>query len=53
MPDALDLSQIREKGYEVIEGDILSVDGQVRHDPEKLSRLVFDHYFKVAKMAKV
>jgi hypothetical protein len=49
----LDIDHIREKGYDVIEGDILRVDGQVRHDSELLARLIFDHYFKVAKTAKV
>ena len=52
-PVALDLEHIREKGYELIEGPILNVDGQVRHNPEELARLIFDHYFKMAKMAKV
>ncbi len=51
-PVKLDLDQIRSKGYEVIEGEILNVDGQVRHNPERLSRLIFDHYFKLIK-AKV
>lgn len=46
----LDLDVIREKGYEVIEGDILKIDGQVRHDPEKLARLIFDHYLQKSKM---
>lgn len=42
----LDLEVIRERGYEVIEGSVLKVDGQVRHDPMALSRLILDHYFK-------
>ncbi len=52
-PVRLDLEIIREKGYEIIEGTILKTDGQVRHDSEKLASLVFDHYLKVAKAAKV
>lgn len=48
-----DLDMIREKGYEVIEGKILKFDGQVRHDPEKLARLILEHYLKVAKTTKV
>lgn len=51
-PVVLDLEKIREKGYDVVEGEILKIDGQVRHDSEKLARLVFDHYFEVAKMTK-
>ncbi|MBN1688216.1 MAG: YvcK family protein [Candidatus Omnitrophica bacterium] len=49
----LDLDIIRSKGYEVIEGEILKIDGQVRHDPDRLSRLIFDHYLNVTKLAKV
>ncbi len=52
-PVLLDMDKIREKGYEVIEGDILAVDGQVRHDPERLAHLVFEHYFEGVKTAKV
>lgn len=48
-PVVLDLDKIREKGYEVIEGNILQPGGQVRHNPEELARLIFDHYFKVIK----
>ncbi len=48
-----DLDVIREKGYEVVEAEILKLDGQVRHDSEKLARVIFDHYIKVAKAVKV
>ena len=53
LPVHLDLDKIREKGYELVEGPILEVDGRVRHNPEELARMIFDHYFKMAKMAKV
>jgi len=49
----LDLDKIRSKGYEIIEGDLLNIDGQVRHNPENLARLIFDHYFKVVKLIRV
>ena len=45
----VDLDVIRERGYEVIEGSVLKVDGQVRHDPMALSRLILDHYFKASR----
>ena len=47
----LDLDLIREKGYRVIEGELLKADGQVRHDPEALARLIFDHYLKRQRAA--
>ncbi len=53
LPVEMDLDKIREKGYELVEGPILEVDGRVRHNPEELARMIFDHYFKMAKMAKV
>lgn len=53
MPVPLDLDVVRSKGYEVIESEILKVDGQVRHDPDKLARVIFEHYLKVAKTTRV
>ncbi len=47
----LDLDVIREKGYEVVEGSLLKVDGQVRHDPMALCRLLMDHYLKKSRHA--
>lgn len=47
----LDLDRIREKGYQVVEGALLKVDGQVRHDPVELSRLILDHYLKLSRAA--
>lgn len=52
-PVELDLDTIREKGYEIIEGDILKIDGQVRHDPDRLAKLIFEHYLKLSKAVKV
>ncbi|HXV28688.1 MAG TPA: YvcK family protein [bacterium] len=52
-PVILDTDHIRLKGYDVIEGEILKIDGQIRHDPEKLAELIFDHYYKLAKTEKV
>jgi uncharacterized cofD-like protein len=43
----LDLDLVEEKGYGVIGGSLLKVDGQVRHDPAVLSRSIFDHYLKI------
>lgn len=52
VPVVLDLDQVRQKGYETIEGEILKIDGQVRHDPEVLARMIFEHYWNVSKAAK-
>ncbi|MCM8775964.1 MAG: hypothetical protein NC930_06420, partial [Candidatus Omnitrophica bacterium] len=53
VPVHLNLDKIREKGYTVVEGNILKADDQIRHDPELLARLVFEHYFKMTKLARV
>ena len=45
----LDLDLIREKGYHIIQGSVLKVDGQVRHDPVALARLIFEHHLKLAR----
>lgn len=52
VPVELDLDRIRQKGYEIIQGEILKTDGQVRHDPELLARMIFEHYWDVSKAAR-
>ncbi len=52
-PVILDTDAIRLKGYDIIEGEILKIDGQVRHDPEKLAKLIFEHHYKLVKATKV
>lgn len=51
-PVALDLDKIRDKGYQIVRGDVLKVDGPVRHDSERLVKLVLDHYAKHFKKIK-
>lgn len=53
VPVVMDVDEIRAKGYEVIEANLLHADGQVRHDPEILASRIFDHYFKVTKELQV
>lgn len=48
-PVERDLAKIRELGYEIVEGEILKLDGQVRHDSAKLAKEVIDQYFEVLK----
>jgi 2-phospho-L-lactate transferase/gluconeogenesis factor (CofD/UPF0052 family) len=45
----LDLEVIQEKGYEVVRGALLKVDGQVRHEPVALARLILNHHMKVSR----
>lgn len=49
MPVKLDIEKIREKGYRVIEGDVLQAGEQVRHDSELLMKLILDHYREYAE----
>ena len=44
MPVKLDIEKIREKGYRIIQGDVLQAGEQVRHDAECLMKLVLEHY---------
>lgn len=48
-PVDLDIHKIREKGYEVIAGDFLKLDGQVRHDSLKLAQKIVGQYFEMLK----
>jgi len=44
LPVKRDVEKIREKGYEIIQGDVLQPGDQVRHDSEFLMKLVLEHY---------
>jgi uncharacterized cofD-like protein len=50
-PVVIDSERIRERGYEVLEADLLRLDGQqVRHDAQKMAKLIierFDHAPKI------
>jgi len=49
VPVEVDLAKIREQGYEVVGGEFLKLDTQVRHDPPKLAKKIVDQYFEVLK----
>ena len=49
-PVELDVLRIRERGYEVLDGSILKLDGQVRHDSEKLAKLMVERYYRKVKL---
>lgn len=48
-PVTTDLARIQQKGYEVVGGEFLRLDGQVRHDPIKLGERLIEQYFEVLK----
>ena len=52
MPVKLDIEKIRDKGYQVIEGDVLQAGEQVRHDAERLMKLVLEHYREYVERAE-
>jgi uncharacterized cofD-like protein len=49
IPVTADIDKFREQGYEVITGENLKIDGQVRHDPSKLAKAIMDRYLEVLK----
>jgi len=49
VPVKLDIEKIREKGYRIIQGDVLQEGEQVRHDSEFLMKLVLEHYREYAE----
>ena len=52
VPVKLDIEKIREKGYEIIQGDVLQAGEQVRHDSELLMKSVLEHYREHVDQAK-
>jgi uncharacterized cofD-like protein len=52
VPVKLDIEKIREKGYEIIQGDVLQAGDQVRHDSELLMKFVLEHYRKHVDQAR-
>jgi len=49
VPVKLDVEKIREKGYRVIQGDVLQPGEQVRHDSELLMKLILEHCSEYAE----
>jgi len=45
----VDVAKIREQGYEVVGGEILRIDNQVRHDSAKLAKGIIDLYFDILR----
>lgn len=42
----LDIQKIAKLGIDVLEGDVVRVDGTIRHDPEKLAKVIFDKFLE-------
>lgn len=40
-PVEADVDQIRALGYQVVAEDLLGIEGVIRHDPDKVARLIF------------
>lgn len=52
VPVELDLERIEQKGYEIVRGEFINVNGQVRHDPDMLAKLIFEDYWNRVKDPK-
>jgi len=48
-PVTLDLEKIQEKGYQIIKGDVVKMEEQVRHDAEAVMKIILDHYAEYFK----
>ena len=46
------IERIQEKGYRIIQGDVLQAGEQVRHDSELLMKLILEHYREYAERTK-
>ena len=47
-PTIADSAQIRKMGYKAIEGNIIHTTDFVRHDPQKLARVIINAYRREA-----
>jgi len=45
----VEIEKFRDQGYEMITGENLRIDTQVRHDPAKLAKAIMDQYLAVLK----
>ncbi len=46
-PVDLDIERVIEEGYEVLTGEVIQVDGQVRHHSEKLCQVIFERFEEI------
>ncbi|HOW58476.1 MAG TPA: YvcK family protein [Candidatus Omnitrophota bacterium] len=51
-PVKLDLEKIEEKGYQIIKGNVIKMDEQVRHDAELVMKIILEHYAAYFKKMK-
>lgn len=42
----VDKTVFEEKGYDIVEGDVARLDGVIRHDPDKLAKVIFDNFLE-------
>ena len=48
-PVTVDSDRLESAGVRVFSQDLIEVDGQVRHDPEKLARFILESYRRETK----
>lgn len=48
----LDIERIVEMGYQVASGDVIQLEGQVRHHPDKLASLIFQKFEEIRNQEK-
>ncbi len=51
-PTKLDIDLIAERGYEAVEGEMVKLGEQVRHDPDKLAKFIFERFFEINSRAE-
>ncbi len=45
----LDADKIKGIGIKIVEGDIVNIDGTIKHDPVKLAKVIFDDFIESNK----
>ena len=45
-PVQLDIERIKERGYQVVQANLIRTEGTVRHDPERLAQVIFETFIR-------
>ncbi len=45
-PVQLDIEKIKERGYQVVQANLIHTEDTVRHDPEQLARVIFETFIR-------
>lgn len=51
-PVQLDVERIKERGYQVVQANLIRTESMVRHDPERLARVLFETFIRHKRLSQ-